>query len=118
MRNLNICKSMHSDTSYPRVPSELADIVAKPLSISEKTWQSGEVPGGWKKINIATIFRKGRKEDPGNCRPVSLTSVPRKIAEQILLQAMLRHLEDREVIRDSQHGFTKDKACLTNLAAV
>ena len=30
---------------------------------------------------------------------------------------MLRPMEGREVIRDNQHGFTKDKSCLTNLEA-
>ena len=41
--------------------------------------------------------------------------MPGKVIEQILLEAMLRHMECREVYREPVYGLTKGKSCLTNM---
>ncbi|GAB0207831.1 mitochondrial enolase superfamily member 1 [Grus japonensis] len=61
------------------------------------------------------IYKKGWKEDPGNYRPVSLTSVLGKIMEPFILSALTRQVQDNQGIRPSQHGFMKGRSCLTNL---
>jgi len=55
------------------------------------------------------------REESGNYRPVSLTSVHAKTVENIILDAIERHLKDNAIIRHCQHEFIKEKTCLTNL---
>jgi len=52
-------------------------------------------------------FKKGKKEDPGNCRPVTLTSIPGNMMEQLILEVIIKQVEEKMVIRSSQRGFTK-----------
>ena len=61
------------------------------------------------------MYNKGLKEYPGNYKPVSLTSVPGKVMEQVILNAITQCMWDNEGVRPSQHGFMKGKSCLTNL---
>lgn len=64
---LEIHKSMGPAGMHPRVLRELADTIIRQLTIIfERSWQSGKVPEDWKKSNIAPVFKKRKKEDPGN----------------------------------------------------
>ncbi|KAK4829687.1 hypothetical protein QYF61_006062 [Mycteria americana] len=61
------------------------------------------------------IFKKGWKEDPGNYRPVSLTSVPRKLMEQMILSAITQHVENNQGSSPASMGSGKCRSCSTNL---
>ncbi|KFV39371.1 hypothetical protein N341_00671, partial [Tyto alba] len=98
LRNPKMHKSMGPDEMHLRVLKELADEVAKPLAIIfDKLWQFGDILTDWERGNITPVFKNGKKEDLGNCGPVSLTSVPSKIVQWILLETMLWHMENKEV---------------------
>jgi len=43
---------------------------------------------------VTPIYKKGRKEDPGSYRPVSLTLVPGKMMQRFILSALTDHVQD------------------------
>uniref|UniRef100_A0A493TFF1 Reverse transcriptase domain-containing protein n=1 Tax=Anas platyrhynchos platyrhynchos TaxID=8840 RepID=A0A493TFF1_ANAPP len=65
--------------------------------------------------HTCNIYKKGWRVDQGYYRPISLISVPGKLMEQIILTVITRHLQGKQVIRPSQHGFMKGRSCLMNL---
>jgi len=72
---------------------------------------------GWRIASIIPLFKKGKKEDSGNYRLFSLTSITEKVVEQLVLHAVSKQMEDKKVIRSSQHGLSKGKSSLTNVIA-
>ena len=118
LSNLNTHKSIGPDGMHPRVLRELADVIAEPLSIIfERSWRTGEGPEDRRKANVTPIFKKGKKKDPRNYRPICLTSIPGNMMEQLILEVIIKQVQEKKVIRNSQHGFTKRVSCLTNLVA-
>jgi len=104
-------KSMGLDGIHPRVLKELADVLVKSLSIiCQQPWLTGEVLDDWRIATVTPIYKKGWKEERGNYRPVSLTSVPGKVMEQIILSAYVQHTQDNQVTRPIQHRFMKGPA--------
>ena len=43
---------------------------------------------------MTPTYKKGHKEDLGNDRPISLTLIPGKVMEQIILSAIMWHVLD------------------------
>lgn len=95
---------------------DMCDLIVEPLStIFNISLKLRQVPNDWKEANVTPIFKKGDKSDPGNYRPISLTSQVCKVFESIIRENIVNHLNTHSLLLQSQHGFTKGKSCLTNL---
>ena len=119
---LNRLSKMKSNSSpgpdkiMPQVLQNMKEIIAYPLAVLfNKSVQQSDVPEEWKQANITPIFKKGKKSDPSNYRPVSLTSVVCKLLEGLIKDELVGHLEGHNLISPSQHGFRKKKSCVSNL---
>eukprot|EP00061_Rhincodon_typus_P015495 g43204.t1 len=93
---INYTKMVWSSASHFR-PIIARDHSPRPSAVvSTETQQSStnhtpateDIPEGWRGANIVPLFKKGNRDNPGNYRPMSLTSV---------------------------HGFVQGWLCLTNL---
>src|SRR5215469_11473251 len=83
-----------------------------------KSLQEGIVPKDFRMANITPIFKKGDRKMPNNYRPISLTSIVRKIFEAILTNRLVAHFEERNLLNSSQHGFRRNRLCLTNFLEI
>ena len=98
-----------------KIIKELKEQLALPLSILfRNSLDSGEVPSEWKESTITPIFKKGKRCDPGNYRPVNLTSNTCKLMEKIVKVDIESHLE-KHVLGNSQHGFRRGRSPQTNM---
>ena len=105
--HLHCHKSMVPDKIHLRVLRELMDVIPKlPSIIYQCSWSTGVVPDDWRLANMMPIYNKFCKEDLGNYRPISLTSVPGKFMELIISSEIIWHVWDSWGIRSRQHGFT------------
>ena len=75
------------------------------------------LPEVWKLGKVVPIYKKGDKHNPGNYRPVSLTSVSCKVLESLIRDALMQHLTTHGLLSDAQHGFRPKRSCSTQLLA-
>lgn len=116
VKKLKACKAAGPDSYLPRVLKEVSEqLVPHLLVIFNRSLEVAAVPNDMKLANVTPIFKKGDTGEPGNYRPISLTSVVGKLLESIIADRIVDFLEENDLLRNSQHGFRRKRSCLTNL---
>ena len=90
--------------------------LAKPLFlIWRKSLNTGEIPDSLKLSNITPIYKDGNRKEPKNYRPVALTSHLSKLFEKVVRNALVKYIEERNLLNPNQHGFRRGYSCLSQL---
>ena len=97
------------DDIFPRILKDCREQLDEPITrIFKNSLDTGIVPRLWRQANVVPIFKKGiRQKVVTTYRPISLTSVVRKMLEAIIARAIRKHLDNHKLIKHSQHGFRK-----------
>ena len=116
LKSLQVSKSPGPDCIHPKILRECAEELAYPFKLLfDATLIAGKIPSKWKRAEVKPIFKKGKKTEPGNYRPVSLTSVVCKIFESFVRDALCSHLINNDLLSSDQFGFCKGRSCVTQL---
>ena len=119
LNTLKIDKSPGPDGIHPRLLRELANEISEALAhISNDSLSSESLPEDWKQAQISAIHKKGSRSEPGNYRPVSLTSIACKITESIIRDKILNHLRTNDLLSNRQYGFVGRRSTALQLLKI
>ena len=92
--------------------ANMADIFS---FLFQASLDQGVVPPDWKTANVVPLFKKGDKSQPENYRPISLTSITCKVLEHVVFSSVMSHFDKFSILDDAQHGFRKNRSCVSQL---
>ena len=96
---------------------ECAEELSEPLYLLWRhSLDSGDIAPLFKNAIICPIQKPNTQRcHPKSYRPVSLTSHIIKVFERVLRSAIVKHLEDNDMLPKNQHGFISGRSTLSQL---
>merc|ERR1712240_505693 len=116
---LYVTKSTGIDGLKPKFLKDGADIIKGAVThIINLSLETGIVPNELKSAIVKPLYKKSRRLDVGNYRPVSILPIISKIMERAVYVQMEKHLKDNNILYEFQSGFRTSYStdtCLINL---
>ena len=106
IRNIDISKAAGIDHLSGKILKDRAEILAKPLSvICNLSITSRAFPNACKVAKLRPIFKKSKKTDPSNYRPISLLPLILKVLERVIHDQTNTFLKGNNLLYNYQSGF-------------
>ena len=116
---LNPSKSTGTDNIPARFVKDAASVFKKPIGhIINLSIEKNVDPKDLKNARVVPLFKKNKRSEVGNYRPVSVLSVVSKILERAVYTQLEDYLVKKKLLFDFQSGFRSNfstDSCLTYL---
>ena len=81
-------------------------VLIKPLhKCINEVWKKGKMPKSWREEDVKPIHKKGDEEKVENYRGITSMDTEYKIYTKILRQRLVKELEEKECLADTQTGY-------------
>lgn len=102
LKKLKCNKSSGLDNIPPRLLKDSATIIAKPLTkIINASLMTEVVPDVWKRAKVTPVFKKGKRSEMDNYRPISVLPVASKILERAVHRQLYQFLTENKILNPS-----------------
>ena len=89
---------------YQKWKDEMSEILEK---VYEEIFNEGDMPERMKETSIRLLYKKGKKTQPGNYRPIALLNIDYKILTAVLTRRVRKYLD--KLLHRDQTAFVKGR---------
>ena len=106
LRDIDTSKAAGIDSLPGKFLKDGADVLTKPVTdICNLSISLNKFPRALKLAKVKTIFKKDRKTNVSNYRPISLLRILSKVIEKVVHEQTTRILNDNSIFYKYQSGF-------------
>ncbi|CAB4012218.1 Hypothetical predicted protein [Paramuricea clavata] len=117
LNHLDTTKAYGPDGIPPRLLKEFSREMSTSLcSLFNMSLTTGRLPMEWKHANVIPIHKKDCVEPMTNYRPISLLPIISKVLERCVFNNIYPFV--RVLINNVQHGFLRNRSCITQLLGI
>ena len=119
LNSLNIHKAKGTDDIGPYFFKLAAEIISPSLTyILNRSIMCGVFPDSWKLAHVTPLFKKGKKENVENNRPISTLCTLSKILERHVHQEFYSYLTNANLLLSEQSAFQPQRSSESSLTSI